>query len=150
MFFRISLFTLFSSVVAYDYYSLAVQNWCQVKKQDKNQQIYNIHGLWPDNYPPKTFPQNCSAPAYNPDMSDDLVSDMKKYWYDCNEEQTLSLWEHEYTKHGSCVYEQTGITQSEYFEKVIELFQMYNTNSTICFDLNFNKISCTSHIDKIE
>ena len=120
----------------YNYYSLAVQNWCSSE--------YLIHGLWADI-------NSTSYPTFCSDSPFDLTELKKstKYdnilesWYDCSYEETLSLYEHEWLKHGTCIAEQTGITQNEYFEKTLSLFETNkNGSNTICFDLDFNVISC--------
>ena len=120
----------------YNYYSLAVQNWCSSE--------YLIHGLWADI-------NSTSYPTFCTDSPFDLTELKKstKYeniltsWYDCSYEETLSLYEHEWLKHGTCISQQTGITQNEYFEKTISLYENNNDGAnTICFDLDFIVIQC--------
>jgi ribonuclease I len=120
----------------YNYYSLAVQNWCSSE--------YLIHGLWADT-------NSTSYPTFCTDSPFDLT-ELKKstkyenileYWYDCSYEETLSLYEHEWLKHGTCIAQQTGITQNEYFEKTLSLYENNKDGANnVCFDLDFNLIHC--------
>ena len=70
---------------------------------------------------------------------------MLENWYDCTMDDTISLYEHEWSKHGTCVAMQAGFTQNEYFEKTMELFDIYKglNQDTVCFDLDFNMVDCT-------
>ena len=131
----ITLLNVLGFVNSFDYYILAVQNWCSKDK-------YMIHGLWPDYYN-GSYPTNCDGPDYIqiPNLEDKL----NKYWYDCNDNESRQLWIHEWDKHGKCVYEQEKLSQEEYFNKAIELFLEYPPDKESCFDLNFNKIGCIKH-----
>jgi ribonuclease T2 len=120
----------------YNYYYLAVQNWCSVE--------YLIHGLWADI-------NSTSYPSFCTDSAFDLTELQKSTqyenildaWYDCSYEDTISLYEHEWSKHGTCIALQLGITQNEYFEKTVSLYETYKDGANdICFDLDFNVIPC--------
>mgnify|MGYP000273053877 CR=1 FL=1 len=118
---------------------LALQKWCSSE--------YKIHGLWLD-YDTTSYPSYCSDVPF--DFEE--LQKSKKYtqilenWYDCTIEDTISLYEHEWSKHGTCVEMQTGFTQNEFFEKTLELFDTYKglNQDTVCFDLNFTMIDCTN------
>jgi ribonuclease I len=119
----------------YTFYCLALQNWCSTD--------YKIHGLWPD-YDADSYPSFCSEIPFNLEelqKSTKYESILEK-WYDCTYNDTIALYEHEWAKHGTCVAAQTGFSQNDYFEKVIELFDTYNefNGDAICFDLNFERI----------
>ena len=58
-----------------------------------------------------------------------------EYWQDCTPEETVALWEHEWSKHGTCVSIQTGFEQNEYFEKTVALYEGYPDGGY--FDLDF-------------
>lgn len=122
----------------FNYYLLAVQTWCT---------SLNIHGLWA-NLDAKHYPSNCtdnfkfSESVLNENQT--LVTLMNKYWNTSCSENNLILYEHEYNKHGSCISEQTGMTQNEFFGKAIELFLSSNSTESTCYDLKFTKIPCPS------
>lgn len=128
-------FLLIKHAFSFDFYTLAVQNWCS----DDN---FLIHGLWPDNFN-GSYPQNCNGPEY--ERLDILKDDLKKYWYDCNEKESEQLWEHQWNKHGKCIFQQEKITQKEYFNITINLFKKYKPKKNICFDLFFENIDCKNY-----
>ena len=130
-----NVFLFFYRVFSFDFYMLAVQNWCS---EDK----YLIHGLWPDNSD-GSYPENCVGPDYQ--KVDKLKEEMNKYWYDCNEKETEELWEHEWNKHGKCIFQQENMDEEQYFNKTIELFKKYEPKSNICFNLSFEKIDCKNY-----
>lgn len=128
----------------YNYYLLSIQRWCG--------NDWQIHGFWPQ-YNNASYPSYCSKVDYH-EPQDKLLDNMHKYWNNCDESKTNSLWEHEWSKHGSCVYQQFNTTEEEYFETAINLFEEWyyvipNTcqegsqNCILgCFDLKLNKIEC--------
>lgn len=122
-------------VFAYDYYILAIQNWCSTSSPF----TYKIHGLWP-NFFNNTYPENCLNIEYIEMPS--LKNDLNEFWYDCNEEESNYLWKHEFLRHGTCVIEQTKITQLEFFNTTINLFKKYQPKENICLNLDLKKIDC--------
>ncbi len=125
----------------YNYYVYSIQKWCG--------KDYQIHGLWPQ-YDSNSYPTYCDAPTYT-NVEGDLYDEMNQYWNNCGDEQ--SFWNHEYTKHLSCVYEQYGLKETESFQLTLNLFKEFteedfkkcnNQSDCIigCFDLNLNKIEC--------
>ncbi len=125
----------------YNYYVFSIQKWCG--------KDYQIHGLWPQ-YDHNTYPTYCTAPSYI-NVNGDLYEEMNTYWNNCGDEQ--SFWEHEYTKHLSCVYEQYGLSENESFQLTLNLFKEFTTEDFQkcnnqsdciigCFDLNLNKMEC--------
>jgi hypothetical protein len=72
--------------------------------------------------------------------SSDRYAEIAKYWVDCTQAETDSLYEHEWTKHGTCVAAMTGFSQNEYFEKALELY--YENTNGGCYDLNFEPFDC--------
>ncbi len=125
----------------YNYYVFSIQKWCG--------KDYQIHGLWPQ-YDTNSYPTYCSAPTYV-NVDGDLYDEMNTYWNNCGDEQ--SFWDHEYTKHLSCVYEQYGLKETDSFQLTLNLFKEFtfedfekcdNQSDCIvgCFDLDLNKITC--------
>lgn len=84
---------------------------------------WSIHGLWPqtdvDNYP--TY---CKKVEFDPNKLEPILDKLEQYWY--SQGKTLSLddkfWQHEWQKHGSCVY--TKMTELEYFKNTLELYEL--------------------------
>jgi ribonuclease T2 len=99
---------------------------------------WTIHGLWPDNCD-GTFQSSCdSARAYSnisdilkEQGKDDLLTYMDKYWVDIDGDND-SFWEHEWSKHGTCINTIEPSCYSNYkpqeevgdfFQKVVDLFK---------------------------
>ncbi len=123
----------------YDMYTLAVQNWC-------SSTTYNIHGLWPDRMNSTTYPKNCKGPDFQP-FDENITNRLNKYWYDCNLSNTTYLHQHEWDTHGKCVYQQTNMSQIQYFEKALDLFEKTpGLTHNLCFNLQFQPIDCKSEM----
>ena len=128
---------LISSENIYNYYELAVQRWCSSD--------YMIHGLWPQ-INSTSYPEYCKSVSYiEPNGS--LLTDMNTYWHTCDD----TLWEHEWEKHGSCMYQQIGIDEFSFFNVTLNLFlensklldNCENDDCIMgCFDLDFKQIKC--------
>ena len=116
------------------YYLLAFQNWCSIN--------YQIHGLWSD-YTPTSYPSFCTDVPFSLDdlKTSSVYDEMLINWSDCNYNETIALYEHEWSKHGTCF---TQFSQNEYFEKAMELYNQYNNYDgvSVCFDTDFIKIDC--------
>jgi ribonuclease I len=117
------------------YYLLALQNWCTTN--------YLIHGLWSD-YTPTSYPSFCSDIPFSLDelTKSPVYDDLLLNWNDCNYNDTITLYEHEWLKHGTCFPQ---FSQNEYFEKALTLYKQYahdGNGSAICFDTDFVKIDC--------
>ena len=78
-------------------------------------------------------------------------------WYDCSDTQTTYLWNHEWDKHGKCVFQQAGMGMEGFFEKALELYEALQgdyslckgeteCNSGYCYDLSFNPMPCPSTV----
>jgi ribonuclease I len=119
----------------YKYYLLAVQNWCSTE--------YKIHGLWSDITSTK-YPSYCTTVPFNLTelQQSEKYSLISEAWTDCNYSETVGLYEHEWSKHGTCIALQTGFSQNEYFERALELYLTNAPNQSICFDLDFTEITC--------
>lgn len=70
-----------------------------------------IHGLWPENLTPRTYPRDCPAPslALDPFLQEQLAELMPG--------MADGLHEHEWRKHGGC----TGLDDDVYFGRSLEL-----------------------------
>lgn len=120
----------------YNYYELAAQKWCS--------DSYMIHGLWPQ-IDEDHYPTYCEEVEYN-EPDNELLESMQQKWKGCDD----SLWSHEWKKHGSCMKSQNNITENDFFNITLQLFESYNFLLDIncntkddncimgCFDLEYN------------
>ena len=120
----------------YNYYELAAQKWCS--------DSYMIHGLWPQ-IDDDHYPTYCEEVEYN-EPDNELLESMQQKWKGCDD----SLWSHEWKKHGSCMKAQNKITENDFFNITLQLFESYNFLLDIncntkddncimgCFDLEYN------------
>ncbi len=138
-----TFFKYYNDFTPYNYYELSIQKWCQNN--------YQIHGLWPQ-YNSDSYPINCIGPSYTDITNTDLLNDMYRDWSNCDD-STQSFWNHEWTKHGTCVYQQFGITENQYFQIAINLFDQLTTDDfnkcnnqddciVACYNLDLYKINC--------
>lgn len=123
----------------YNYYELSIQKWCS--------DTYMIHGLWPQ-IDSEHYPSYCEDVEYS-EPGGTLLESMQQYWKGCDN----NLWSHEWEKHGSCVKTQNNITENDFFNITLQLFNNYyylidancdfNDDNCImgCFDLEYNLIS---------
>lgn len=138
------LFTfLATTAYAYNYYMLAMQDWCEPG--------YQIHGLWPQ-YNATSWPENCGLPAYEEITNETLLVQMNSEWANCGQPQS-SLWSHEWNKHMTCIMQQYPgkYTQNSLFQLVLDLFintpvskycNFGATDCYACYDLDFKLIDC--------
>lgn len=99
---------------------------------------WTIHGLWPDNCD-GTYPSRCdSSRAYtnitdilNANGGEDTLAYMEEYWKDYKGDDE-SFWEHEWSKHGTCISTlepkcysgySSGEEAADYFARTVELFK---------------------------
>jgi ribonuclease T2 len=106
-----------------------------------------IHGLWPQ-IDSENYPTYCEDVEYI-EPTGELLQPMETYWQGCDD----SLWRHEWEKHGSCMKRQNNVTENEFFNITLELFNSYkyliNEKCIIeddncimgCFDLDFKLIT---------
>jgi ribonuclease I len=70
-----------------------------------------IHGLWPENLEPRTYPRDCPTHAL------DLEPALEQELSDWMPGMAANLHEHEWRKHGGC----SGLEDDEYFRRSIDL-----------------------------
>lgn len=70
-----------------------------------------IHGLWPENATPRTYPRDC--PAKPLDLDPALEQELAEWMPG----MAANLHEHEWKKHGGC----SGLDDDEYFRRSIDL-----------------------------
>lgn len=80
---------------------------------------WSIHGLWPQ-YTISTYPSFCKAVTFDINKLKPIMDDLNKYWKsNCNKNN--KFWEHEWKKHGSCVF--SNIDELEYFKQTLSLYK---------------------------
>lgn len=97
---------------------------------------FKIHGLWPEEYaecPECIYPSCCEMSVpYSP--PDDPMGFIAANWYNSSTTNScidnpykISLFEHEYIKHGACI--KNVNTSTDYLELVSELYDKYYNES---------------------
>ena len=100
-----------------EYYLLSL-----IKHYDKNNNLkYSIHGLWPQYENTKKYPEFCKDVSFSLEAIDLILDDLNEYWYSDTKIDNSTFWEHEYKKHGSCMF--IDMTELEYFSKTLELYE---------------------------
>jgi len=88
----------------------------------ESETTWSIHGLWPQTNA-HTYPTYCHKVTFDPSLLAPILEKLEQYWY--SRGHTLPLdekfWQHEYEKHGSCVY--TPMNELEYFQNTIQLYE---------------------------
>ena len=110
-----------------------------------DQTRYKVHGLWPEEYaecPECSYPSCCdmafpysepedpngfiAANWYNSTSTNSCFSEAKNevgFASEAKNEEKISLFEHEYIKHGICI---KGVnTSTDYLNLVIDLYDVY-------------------------
>ena len=98
-----------SVVSANDTYTFRIQQDCST--------YWTIHGLWPN------WQMFCTAPAFNVSLLAPIEPVLDRFWKSCFGHTNEWLWEHEWTKHGSC----SGMDQLTYFSTAINLLGNYSS-----------------------
>ena len=122
----------------YYYLSLIYENY-----------TWTIHGLWPQ-YADGSYPSYCKKVVFDLKDLQPIIDKLNIEW--CSDKGSAEhFWKHEWEKHGSCMYN-TSMTEFQYFNKALELFELMKNKdiiekyrngnkSMIPFDLNFNLLS---------
>ena len=116
-------------MLSYLYKLLYTQTYHEKVKDNSNKFYYlslikesnntfSIHGLWPQ-YTKNSYPTYCTNVSFNINNLKPIMPELKKNWYS-TQEKNEDFWQHEYEKHGSCVF--TPMTELEYFSKTLELY----------------------------
>ncbi|PSS13085.1 hypothetical protein M430DRAFT_124994 [Amorphotheca resinae ATCC 22711] len=107
---------------------------------------WTIHGLWPDRCD-GTYDSNCDPSRAYTNITailesygkTDLLAYMNSYWVD-NTGDNESFWEHEFSKHGTCIstFEPSCYTDytpqeevPDFFQKTVDLFKTLDTYTTL-------------------
>ena len=106
---------------------------------------WKIHGLWPQT-DKNNYPQFCKSVEFNLDNLKPIITELNKYW--CSDiEQNQKFWEHEWKKHGSCMFK--PFSEIDYFKKTLELYESIKDNSEIInkYKINKNKVMIPYDLD---
>ena len=139
-----------------------IYEWCYniIYPESKNKFYYlslirendswSIHGLWPQ-YSANQYPSFCKKVDFSYNSIKSLVPELKVFWYS-NKDRDEQFWEHEWKKHGSCMFD--DIDEYEYFNTTLKLYKealnknlpnkYYNKNTNRCLipiNLNLNFIN---------
>lgn len=88
---------------------------------------YTIHGLWPQ-FDPQHYPEYCRRVTFNASALDGMYQQLNTYWISDTGNNT-EFWTHEWTKHGSCMF--NNCTQRQYFQTTLDLFFKTTNNQSI-------------------
>ncbi|CAD6242593.1 GSCOCG00009529001-RA-CDS [Cotesia congregata] len=94
---------------------------------------WSIHGLWPSRIA-RRAPDFCNCTRkYNPAEIETLMPELEKKWTNVlNQSDPHYLWNHEWSKHGTCASTVDSLnTQFKYFNQTLELFDKYNISSVL-------------------
>lgn len=103
---------------------------------------WTIHGLWPDNCD-GTYDQDCDSSRAYTNLTEliqtygnqSLLDFMNTYWLS-DSESAEAFWEHEWSKHGTCISTlepscysnyQAGEEAVAFFQTVVNLFKSLDT-----------------------
>ena len=90
----------------------------------------SIHGLWP-NYANGSYPSFCKHVEFDFSKLSPIIKELRNYWDlpgDIGKDE-ISFWEHEWKKHGSCMFQE--LDECDYFKKALELYFYVMENDDI-------------------
>ena len=94
-----------------------------IRESEYSDKGWGIHGLWPQ-YTENSYPSFCRDVTFDINELRTILPDLQKYWYS-TESPNQDFWEHEWKKHGSCMFQE--MNELQYFSKTLELFHyVYN------------------------
>tara|TARA_B110000208_G_C11757920_1_gene425837 strand:- start:222 stop:638 length:417 start_codon:yes stop_codon:yes gene_type:complete len=88
---------------------------------------WSIHGLWPQT-DKNDYPQFCREVTFDISLLEPIIDSLRKYWRS-DRGPDSSFWEHEWKKHGSCMFD--NLNEFEYFNKTLTLFDFVTKNNLI-------------------
>ncbi|GFN82330.1 helix-loop-helix protein delilah-like [Plakobranchus ocellatus] len=94
---------------------------------------WTIHGLWPS-IPGTEKPDYCNnSMTFDFSQIEVLSKVLATNWPDyCTDEDKTALWNHEWTKHGTCAYSMPVLKgELRYFNETLSLHSKLNTASTL-------------------
>ena len=78
---------------------------------------FTIHGLWPQNNK-TSYPEYCRNVTFSTNVIEKLIPIMNQYWP--SDENNTEFWEHEWEKHGSCMF--NNADEYHYFNRTLGLY----------------------------
>ena len=80
----------------------------------------SIHGLWPQ-YSKNSYPSYCKDVTFDISKLKSILPELNEYWYS-GKETNNEFWEHEYIKHGSCMFNKGN--ELDYFLHTLNLYKI--------------------------
>ena len=138
----------------FTYYVLALewpQTFC-IKEASKDdcsipEQVtgWIVHGLWPNGDKPRSYPSDCTGPAYSRSNVTDLLSDRRILWPDLlstNDENASQrsgglgpggFWKHEWQEHGLCALacDSAVTSMTDYFALAMNLAKKIDVSQSL-------------------
>lgn len=85
----------------------------------KDNDNWSIHGFWPQ-YSTTGYPSYCRQVSFDINKLSKIRDKLDNVWYSEKEKNEL-FWEHEWKKHGSCMF--NNCNEFQYFNTSLELYQ---------------------------
>jgi len=106
---------------------------CQKKIQHQN--IFSIHGLWPNFISEKRISDCNTGQAITVDPQGETREIMDSYWSSLKGTNE-GFWEHEYNKHGYCVTERYNFpNEQKFFDDGVGIYQKWQMNQLMTHTL---------------
>ena len=112
-----------------------------IREQDGS---FSIHGLWPQTTI-DSYPEYCKKVTFDINALNPIMSQLKNFWYS-TQEKNEDFWEHEWEKHGSCVW--TPMSEYDYFNNAIKLYHLAIENKLELKYYNPKTSKCLIPVDK--
>jgi len=89
-----------------------------------------MHGMWPSNND-GSYPDYCnSSDVFNPNDLESIIVPLREAWYDFDGPNSTSLWDHEFSKHGTCMRAVLP-TELDFFSAGITVHHYMNITATL-------------------
>ena len=106
-----------------------VQSSWQPVTRAYHEQGFLLHGLWPE-FLNGSWPQYCDPAApFNMTSVQDLLPELHTYWPSLVAADQAAFWEHEWTRHGTCMepfFGASAAKEHDYFRLVLTLREHFD------------------------
>ena len=106
-----------------------VQSSRQPVTRAYHEQGFLLHGLWPE-FLNGSWPQYCDPAApFNMTSVQDLLPELHTYWPSLVAADQAAFWEHEWTRHGTCMepfFGASAAKEHDYFRLVLTLREHFD------------------------
>lgn len=113
---------------------LVGSSWVLALQRCNGASTWTLHGLWPPT-------NDCSGPGFSEAEISDLEGSMNSKWVSCSEYSmsNLELWDHEWTKHGTC----SNLGEHPFFSAALSLRNQYASQCSSLADTISCEFSCS-------